>query len=64
MTPRFSFEDLILSESVSNEIFDVLMYKQHEQLIFDETKNDDILDTVMHAIEKLLKVATGKYNIR
>ena len=35
-----------------------------EQLIFDETKNDDILDTVMHAIEKLLKVATGKYNIR
>lgn len=36
MTPRFSFEDLILSESVSNEIFDVLMYKQHEQLIFDE----------------------------
>jgi predicted phage terminase large subunit-like protein len=35
-----------------------------EQLIFDETRNDDALDVVMHAIEQLLKVNKGVYNIR
>lgn len=34
-----------------------------EQLIFDATKNDDILDCIMHSIETLLVKATGHYSI-
>lgn len=43
-----------------------IRYKQEliEQLIFDNTKNDDALDVTMHAIETLLKKATGKYSIK
>lgn len=35
-----------------------------EQLIFDNTKNDDALDVVMHAIEQLLIKRVGNYDIR
>ena len=58
VSPYFEAGRIIINEKIR--------YKQEliEQLIFDNTKNDDILDTIMHAIEQLLKVATGKYNIR
>lgn len=35
-----------------------------EQLIFDNTKHDDIMDVICNAIETLLKVSNGKYNIK
>lgn len=35
-----------------------------EQLIFDQVKNDDALDTVMYAVETLLKTNKGTYNIK
>lgn len=43
-----------------------IRYKEKliEQLIFDQTKNDDALDVVMYAIEVLLKAHTGTYKIR
>jgi predicted phage terminase large subunit-like protein len=34
-----------------------------EQLIFDNTKHDDILDVITNAVETILKVNKGQYNI-
>ena len=34
-----------------------------EQLIYDETRYDDILNTILHASEILLKVSSGNYSI-
>lgn len=39
--PRFTFEDLILPESVSNEIFDVLTYRDNEKIIFNDWGFDE-----------------------
>lgn len=57
VSPFFEAGRVIISKQIK--------HKQEliEQLIFDETRNDDILDTVMHAIETLLKGSTGKYSI-
>lgn len=57
VSPYFEANRIIINKNIKHK--QALI----EQLIFDETKNDDILDTVMHSIEQLMKVARGVYNI-
>lgn len=56
-SPFFESGRIIINKLLKNK--EVLI----EQLIFDNTKNDDAMDVVLHAIDKLLKQSTGKYNI-
>lgn len=57
VSPYFESGRIIINSNIE--------YKEDiiTQLIFDVTRNDDILDTIMHSIEKLLVKNTGKYNI-
>lgn len=57
VSPFFESGRIIINKQITNK--QALI----EQLIFDSTKNDDILDVTMHAIEQLLKVSKGVYNI-
>lgn len=56
--PYFESGRIIINKNIK--------YKEKliEQLIFDQTKNDDALDVLMYAIEVLLKTSTGTYKIR
>lgn len=57
VSPYFESGRIIINKQIKNKQMLI------EQLIFDETKNDDILDVIMHSIEQLLKVSKGTYNI-
>lgn len=56
-SPFFESGRIIINKQMKNK--EALI----EQLIFDNTKNDDAMDVVLHAIDKLLKQSIGKYNI-
>lgn len=58
VSPFFESARVIINKSIN--------HKQEliEQVIFDETRHDDILDTIMHAIEQLLKISKGTYSIK
>lgn len=57
VSPYFESGRIVINKQIKNK--QTLI----EQLIFDETKNDDALDVVMHSIEQLLKTSRGVYNI-
>lgn len=57
-SPFFESGRVIINKNIANK------EKLIEQLIFDNTKNDDALDVVMQSVENLLKVNKGMYDIR
>ena len=56
-SPFFEASRVFINKASSNK--ELLI----EQLIFDNTKNDDLMDVVLHSIEQLLKVNT-KFKMR
>ena len=57
-SPFFESGRVIINTEIDNRA------KLIEQIIFDQLKNDDALDTVMYAIETQLKTNKGTYNIK
>ena len=57
MSPFFESGRIIINSKIKHKV------ELIEQLIFDETRHDDILDVIMHATEQLLRVSSGNYNI-
>lgn len=57
-SPYFESGRIIINSSINNKSTLI------EQLIFDNSKHDDIQDVICAAIEQLLKVNKGVYNIR
>lgn len=57
MSPFFESGRIIINKNIKHKV------ELIEQLIFDETKYDDILDVIMHATEQLLKASSGNYNV-
>jgi predicted phage terminase large subunit-like protein len=57
VSPYFEAGRIILNQYINykNEII--------EQIIYDNAKHDDIMDVITYAIEYLLKVNKGQYNI-
>lgn len=57
-SPFFESGRIIINKNIK--------YKEKliEQLVFDNLKNDDALDVVMHSIEQLLMKSVGNYDIR
>ncbi len=57
MSPFFESGRIIINKNIKHKA------ELIEQLIFDETRYDDILDVIMHATEQLLKASSGNYNV-
>jgi predicted phage terminase large subunit-like protein len=57
MSPFFESGRIIINKNIKHKV------ELIEQLIFDETRYDDILDVVMHATEQLLRASSGNYNV-
>lgn len=57
MSPFFESGRVIINKNIKHKV------ELIEQLIFDETRYDDILDVIMHATEQLLKASSGNYNV-
>lgn len=57
VSPFFESGRIIINKNIKHKV------ELIEQLIFDETRYDDILDVIMHATEQLLKASSGNYNI-
>jgi predicted phage terminase large subunit-like protein len=57
-SPFFESGRVIINKTIKNK------EKLIEQLIFDNTKNDDAMDIVLHAVERLLKGSSGKYSVQ
>ena len=57
MSPFFESGRIIINKNIKHKV------ELIEQLIFDETRYDDILDVVMHATEQLLRASSGNYNL-
>jgi predicted phage terminase large subunit-like protein len=57
VSPYFEAGRIVINQYINykNEII--------EQIIYDNTKHDDIMDVITYAIESLLKVNKGQYNI-
>lgn len=58
VSPFFEGGRIIINKFINNKE-DLV-----SQLIFDNTKNDDILDTIMHSIETLLIKSKGTYSYK
>lgn len=57
MSPFFESGRIIINKNIKHKV------ELIEQLIFDETRYDDILDVIMHATEQLLRASSGNYNV-
>lgn len=57
VSPFFESGRIIINKYINNKETII------EQLIFDNTKHDDVLDTIMHSIDVMLIKAIGNYSI-